>query len=70
LPVSCAGLRGPTVGLPTVEDLGAFNEPWSAVVRYQLARTPVTLVEEPCAENDVGHPGNFFQIPVAAKTDF
>jgi hypothetical protein len=54
----------------TVEDPGAFNEPWSAVVRYQRARTPVTLVEEPCAENNVGHPGNFFQVPVATKTDF
>jgi hypothetical protein len=54
----------------TVEDLGAFSEPWSAVVRYQHARTPVTLVEEPCAENDVGHLGNFFQVPVATKTDF
>jgi hypothetical protein len=30
----------------------------------------VRLVEEPCAENNVGHPGNFFQVPVATKTDF
>jgi hypothetical protein len=54
----------------TVEDPGAFNEPWSAVVRHQHARMPVTLVEEPCAENNVGHQGNFFQVPVATKTDF
>jgi hypothetical protein len=54
----------------TVDDPGAFNAPWSAIVRYQHARAPVTLVEEPCAENNTGHPGNFFQVPAATKADF
>jgi hypothetical protein len=54
----------------TVDDPGAFNAPWSAVVRYQHARTPATLVEEPCAENNSGHPGNFFHVPIATKADF
>jgi hypothetical protein len=54
----------------TVDDPGAFNAPWSGVVRYQHARAPARLVEEPCAENNMGHPGNFFQVPVATKADF
>jgi hypothetical protein len=36
----------------TVEDPGAFNAPWSVMVRYQHARTPATLFEEPCSENN------------------
>ena len=54
----------------TVEDPGAFNAPWSGIVRYQHARAPATLFEEPCAETSVGHPGDAFPIPVAGKADF
>ncbi len=54
----------------TVEDPGAFNAPWSAVVRYQRARTVATLFEEPCAENNNENLSSFVHSPVAAKADF
>jgi len=54
----------------TVEDPGAFNAPWSAVVRYQHARAPATLFEEPCAENNNENLSSFVHSPVAAKADF
>ena len=45
----------------TVEDPGAFNWPWSGVVRYTRADPSVTKIgEEVCAENNIGFP-----IPVA-----
>ena len=53
-----------------VEDPGAFNAPWSAVVRYQHARAPATLFEEPCAENNNENLSSFVHSPVAAKADF
>jgi hypothetical protein len=54
----------------TVDDPDAFNAPWSGMVRYQHARTPATLVEEPCAENNMGHPGNFFRFRSQRKRIF
>ena len=54
----------------TVEDPGAFNAPWSAVVRYQHARTPAALFEEPCAENNNENLSSFVHSPVATKADF
>ena len=54
----------------TVEDPGAFNAPWSAVVRYQHARAPATLFEEPCAENNNENLSSFVHSPVATKADF
>jgi len=54
----------------TVEDPGAFNAPWSGVVRYQHARAPATLFEEPCAENNNENLSSFVRSPVAAKADF
>lgn len=54
----------------TVEDPGAFNAPWSAMVRYQHARAPATLFEEPCAENNNENLTSFVHAPVATKADF
>ena len=54
----------------TVEDPGAFNAPWSAVVNYRHVPSALLLTEEPCAENNAEHLSNFFHIPTAAKPDF
>jgi hypothetical protein len=54
----------------TVEDPGAFNAPWSAMARYQHARAPATLFEEPCAENNNENLSSFVHSPVATKADF
>jgi hypothetical protein len=54
----------------TVEDPGAFNAPWSAIVRYRRVASAQLLVEEPCAENNAEHLSNFFHIPTATKRDF
>jgi hypothetical protein len=51
----------------TVEDPGAFNAPWSAIVRYQHARTPATLFEESCAENNLENLSNYVHSPIAPK---
>jgi hypothetical protein len=53
----------------TVDDPGAFNAPWSAMVRYQQARAPATLFEEPCAENNNVNMADIHS-PVATKADF
>ncbi len=54
----------------TVDDPGAFNAPWSAMVRYQHARAPATLFEEPCAENNNENLSNFVRSPTATRADF
>lgn len=54
----------------TVDDPGAFNAPWSGMVRYQHQRQPATLFEEPCAENNLANLANFVRNPVAARADF
>jgi hypothetical protein len=53
----------------TVDDPGAFNAPWSAGVRYQQARAPATLFEEPCAENNSVNLAEV-SAPIATKADF
>ena len=53
----------------TVEDPGAFYAPWSAVVRYQHARQPAILFEEPCSENN-GEDISGFPAPAAKTPDF
>jgi hypothetical protein len=57
----------------TVEDPGAFNAPWSAIVRYRHLAPPVLLTEEPCADQNVGglsFHDKFFDVPTAANPDF
>jgi hypothetical protein len=54
----------------TVDDPGAFNAPWSARVRYQHARAPATLFEEPCAENNNENLSTYMRAPTATKADF
>jgi len=40
----------------TVEDQGAFNMPWSAVLNYSRSNPRTTFEEEVCAENNRGLP--------------
>jgi len=54
----------------TVEDPGAFNAPWSGIVRYRHVASAQLLTEEPCAENNVEHLSNFIHIPTASRLDF
>ena len=57
----------------TVEDPGAFNAPWSAIVRYRHLAPPVLLSEEPCADEAAGGVSfhdKFFEVPTASKPDF
>jgi hypothetical protein len=54
----------------TVDDPGAFNAPWSAIVRYRHARAPETLTEGPCAENNSEHLAGYVHVPTAPKADF
>jgi hypothetical protein len=54
----------------TVDDPGAFNAPWSAIVRYRRARAPETLTEGPCAENNSEHLAGYVHVPTAPKADF
>jgi len=49
-----------------VEDPDAFNEPWSAILRYDRVQQP--MLEEICAENNQ-HLFDY-HIPVANKPDF
>jgi len=49
-----------------VEDPEAFNEPWSAILRYDRVQQP--MMEEICAENNQ-HLFDY-HIPVADKPDF
>jgi hypothetical protein len=54
----------------TVTDPGAFNAPWSGRAFYHRSPNALPLTEEPCAENNIDHPGNSFDIPIAGKADF
>ncbi len=54
----------------TVDDPGAFNAPWSGIVRYRRAAPAQRLTEQPCAENNVDALGNRYSTPIAAKSDF
>ena len=53
----------------TVDDPGAFNQPWSGIKPYQRADGP--LVEDACAENNDSYFGYDVEpLPQAAKPDF
>jgi hypothetical protein len=57
----------------TVDDPGAFNAPWSAIVRYRKQARPEPLQEQPCAEEAAGglsFHGRYFDIPTASRPDF
>ncbi len=54
----------------TVDDPGAFNAAWSGITLYHRSPAALPLTEEPCAENNLDHPGNSFAIPIAEKADF
>ena len=54
----------------TVDDPGAFNAPWSGIVRYRHTRGPRPLEEEPCADEAAAGFGHDFPVPVAEKPDF
>ena len=54
----------------TVDDPGAFNAPWSAIVRYRHAREPEFLTEEPCAENNSAFLTAYVHPPTAGKPEF
>ncbi len=54
----------------TVDDPGAFNAPWSGIVRYRRAASAVRLTEQPCAENNRDAAGNQYSTPIAPKADF
>jgi hypothetical protein len=54
----------------TVDDPGAFNAPWSGIVRYRRAASAGRLTEQPCAENNRDASGNQYSTPIATKADF
>jgi hypothetical protein len=57
----------------TVDDPGAFNAPWSAIVRYRKGTRPQLLQEQPCAEEAAGglsFHGRYFDVPSASRPDF
>jgi hypothetical protein len=54
----------------TVDDPGAFNAPWSGIVRYRRAAGAQRLGEQPCAENNINVLGDRNITPTASKPDF
>jgi hypothetical protein len=54
----------------TVDDPGAFNAPWSGIVRYRRAPRAQQLGEQACAENNINVLGDRNITPTAAKADF
>ena len=54
----------------TVDDPGAFNAPWSGIVRYRHTTQPERLEEDSCAEQTAAGFGEGFSVPVAGKPDF
>jgi hypothetical protein len=54
----------------TVDDPGAFNAPWSGIVRYRHPAQPRRLEEDSCAEQTAAGFGENFPVPVAGKPDF
>ena len=57
----------------TVDDPGAFNAPWSAIIRYRKGTRPQPLQEQPCAEEAAGglsFHGRYFDIQTASRPDF
>jgi len=54
----------------TVDDPGAFNAPWSGIVRYRHSAQPRLLEEDSCAEQTAAGFGEGFSVPIAEKSDF
>jgi hypothetical protein len=57
----------------TIEDPGAFNAPWSGMVRFRRTTAADQLEEQPCADQNVGEIGfhsRLFDVPTATKPDF
>jgi len=54
----------------TVDDPGAFNGPWSGIVRYRRAPRSQPLGEQACAENNINVLGDRNITPTAAVPDF
>ena len=55
----------------TVDDPGAFNEPWSGLVRYRRAAPDAKFVEIRCAENNFDvTTGKEYPLPRATNIDF
>jgi hypothetical protein len=54
----------------TVDDPGAFNAPWSAIVRYRRSPQAQPLREDVCAENNINVLGDRNIMPMAARPDF
>jgi hypothetical protein len=57
----------------TIEDPGAFNAPWSGIVRFRRTTSEDRLEEQPCADQNVGEVGfhsRLFDVPTATTPDF
>jgi hypothetical protein len=54
----------------TVDDPGAFNAPWSGVVRYRRPGQPRPFEEESCPEEAAAGSSQHFPVPIADKPDF
>jgi len=54
----------------TVDDPGAFNAPWSGVMRYRHPAEPQSLGEEVCAEETAAGFGHGYDVPTAVIADF
>ncbi len=54
----------------TVDDPGAFNAPWSGIVRYRPSPRPQRVPEDACAENNINVLGDRNFTPTAELPDF
>lgn len=57
----------------TIDDPGAFNAPWSGIVRFRRTTSEDRVEEQPCADQNVGEIGfhsQLFDVPTATKPDF
>jgi hypothetical protein len=57
----------------TIDDPGAFNAPWSGIIRFRRTPSEDSVEEQPCADQNVGELGfhsQLFAVPTAAKPDF
>jgi hypothetical protein len=54
----------------TIDDPGAFNAPWSGIVRYRRGTAVQRLYEQPCAENNIDPLGKRYDSPIATTPDF
>lgn len=57
----------------TIDDPGAFNAPWSGIIRFRRTMSEDRVEEQPCADQNVGELGfhsRLFAVPTASKPDF